>query len=98
MGVVFILRVPTSNNGYTAFGYAAMLCNATILTSLRVTIRNNYGIRGNVIGDFFAATFAFPQVLFQVLETLTELKEYTPDSKKSDEEDVVDCVEKPVDQ
>ena len=55
------------NYGFLAFGFTAFFINACILTCLRQAVREQYSIRGNIIGDFFAGSFMYPQALTQML-------------------------------
>jgi hypothetical protein len=52
---------------FFAVGFCALFTNGCILTSLRVTVREKLNIQGDVIGDFLASTFFYPQVLTQIL-------------------------------
>jgi len=62
--VCFFLR--PVNNGFTGLAYTLLFCNACILCSLRMTIREKFGINGNPMGDFFASAFTHQQVLLQI--------------------------------
>jgi len=54
------------NFGYTSFGWTFFLINTTILTNIRATVRGQFSIRGNIVGDFFASSFCYPQTLVQI--------------------------------
>jgi hypothetical protein len=74
--VLFALR--PINNGFTGMGYTGLFCNACILCSLRMTVREKLGVNGTSVGDLFVSAFAYPQVLLQIvlqLEKGTEIKE-----------------------
>lgn len=62
----------TINYGFVAFGWTAFFVNACILTSLRMDVRGKLGIAGNVVGDFVAASFLYPQALLQMELQLEE--------------------------
>jgi len=90
--ILFALR--PVNNGFTAMGYTMLFCNACILCSLRMTVREKYGIGGSPAIDFLVSGFAYPQVLLQIvlqLETKTVTKEVEEvDVKKEEEVEQVD--------
>jgi len=50
-----------------AWGWCAFFVNGCLLTSLKADYRDRNSIHGNIIGDFFSATFIFPQVFAQLL-------------------------------
>merc|ERR1711933_380250 len=81
--ILFALR--PVNNGFTGMGYTMLFCNACILCSLRMTVREKYGISGSPATDFLVSAFAFPQVLLQIvlqLGTKTEIKKKKKKKKK----------------
>ena len=63
------------NNGVTAFGWTLFFINACILTSLRMHIRGLLGISGNIVGDFIAGSFLYPQGLLQMELQLAEVSD-----------------------
>lgn len=58
------------NHGFAAFGWALFFTNACILTSLRMHFRDTLGYHGNVVGDFLASSFLYPQCLSQMVMEL----------------------------
>lgn len=62
------------NHGFVALGWACFFSNACILTSLRLHVREKLAIRGNIIADFCASSFLYPQVLTQMDMQLKEEK------------------------
>ncbi|KAL7536083.1 hypothetical protein ACHAXR_006906 [Thalassiosira sp. AJA248-18] len=68
----------TINYGFVAFGWSAFFINALILTSLRIHVRGKLGIRGNVVGDFIAGSFLYPQALLQ-MEMQLQHEDYDED-------------------
>ena len=50
-----------------AWGWVAYFVNGCLLTSIKMDYRNRNNVHGNVLGDFFSATFFFPQVLAQLI-------------------------------
>lgn len=62
------------NHGFVALGWACFFTNACILTSLRLHVREKLAIRGNIIWDFLASSFFYPQVLTQMDLQLKEEK------------------------
>jgi hypothetical protein len=70
-GLLFITWVALfiSYGTYTAmlaWGWAIMFCAAVLLASIRNGFRERYNLRSNVLGDFIASCFLFPQVLTQM--------------------------------
>jgi len=55
------------NQGFVALAWSLFFVNAIILCSLRMQFRDHLRIRGNVIGDFVAASFFYPQALAQMV-------------------------------
>lgn len=62
----------TINYGFIAFGWMVFFMNACILTTLRMDVRGKLGIGGNVVGDFVASSFLYPQALLQIELQLAE--------------------------
>lgn len=65
-GWIALFACGTINYGFIAFGWSAFFLNAFILASLRMTIRGKLGISGNIVGDFIAGSFLYPQALLQM--------------------------------
>ena len=55
------------NFGYVAFGFTCFFMNACILTYVRALVRDQFSLDGNVVGDFLASSFFYPQALCQIL-------------------------------
>lgn len=62
----------TINDGFVAFAWSAFFINACILTYLRADFRGKYGIGGNIVGDFIASSFLYPNALLQMELHLAE--------------------------
>ncbi|CAJ1939141.1 unnamed protein product [Cylindrotheca closterium] len=62
---------------FRGIGWSTMALAALILCSIRMTVRDNNKIEGNVIADFVCSMFLWPQVLVQMEKELTE-KNNTP--------------------
>jgi len=73
-----------SNSGYSALGWVCFLLKACILTNVRLSLRRKFAIRGNIVGDFFASSFAYPQTLYQIVE---QSKASEESHKENDEYD-----------
>lgn len=69
---VILFICGTINYGFTAFGWTFFFINACILTTLRMDIRGKLGIGGNIVGDFVAGSFLYPQALLQMQLQLAE--------------------------
>ena len=69
---VILFICGTINHGFTAFGWTFFFINACILTTLRMDIRGKLGIGGNIVGDFVAGSFLYPQALLQMQLQLAE--------------------------
>lgn len=70
-GLIFITWVAVfiSYGTYTAmlgWGWGIMFCGAVLLASIRNGFRERYNLRSNVLGDFIASCFVYPQVLAQM--------------------------------
>lgn len=63
------------NYGFVAFAWTVFFINACILISVRLEVRNKLGISGNIVGDFVACSFMYPQGLLQMEKQLFELNE-----------------------
>lgn len=55
------------NFGFVAFGFLAFFLNGTILSVLRMEVREKYQLEGNVVADFLMGSFLYFQVLCQIL-------------------------------
>ncbi|KAL3786673.1 hypothetical protein ACHAWO_013333 [Cyclotella atomus] len=58
-----------------AFAWTVFFINACILISVRLEVRTKLGITGNVVGDFIACSFMYPQGLLQMKKQMSELNE-----------------------
>ena len=58
------------NVGFVCIGWVIFFTNACILTNVRLLVRSKYELDGNAIADFIASSFAYPQVLCQLLDEL----------------------------
>eukprot|EP00567_Pseudictyota_dubia_P013108 CAMPEP_0197435970 /NCGR_PEP_ID=MMETSP1175-20131217/3452_1 /TAXON_ID=1003142 /ORGANISM="Triceratium dubium, Strain CCMP147" /LENGTH=890 /DNA_ID=CAMNT_0042965125 /DNA_START=170 /DNA_END=2842 /DNA_ORIENTATION=+ len=56
------------NPGFVALGWSAFFADAVILTSVRIEVRSLFELSGNVLEDFGAASFFYPQGLVQMLD------------------------------
>uniref|UniRef100_A0A7S1BLI8 Uncharacterized protein n=1 Tax=Corethron hystrix TaxID=216773 RepID=A0A7S1BLI8_9STRA len=74
-GWIILFGLSAINFGFAAFGWVAFLINACILTSLRRNVREKFSIPGNIVGDFFASSFSYPQTLVQMILQLENEKE-----------------------
>lgn len=70
IGWIVLFCLGTVNNGYVALGWSLFFTNAFILTSLRMQFRDALGYHGNVVGDFLASSFLYPQGLSQMMMEL----------------------------
>jgi choline-glycine betaine transporter len=77
------------NYGFIAFGWMFFFVNAVLLVGLRSDIRGKLGIGGNLVGDFIAGSFMYPQGLLQMERQLFEFSEIDKDAadKNSIDED-----------
>ena len=66
-GWIALFSCGVINHGFVALGWSLFFINACILTSLRMHFRDRLGIDGNIIGDFCASSFFYPQVLAQMV-------------------------------
>jgi len=64
---IVLCSLSVENFGYVAFGMACFFMNAIILTVIRMDVRKRYEIDGNIVGDFTAGSFFYPQALCQML-------------------------------
>jgi hypothetical protein len=71
------------NYGFVAFTWTVFFINACILISVRLEVRTKLGISGNIVGDFVACSFMYPQGLLQMEKQLFELKEGHLDKDES---------------
>jgi hypothetical protein len=70
-GLLFVTWVSlfAAYGAYTsllAWGWAIMFSAAVLLASVRNGFRERYNLRSNVLGDFMASCFLWPQVLTQM--------------------------------
>jgi hypothetical protein len=73
--------------GIYALAWVFYMGFVTIITATRVVIRENYGINGNPVEDFFAVLFVYPCVMIQ-LETVNKrggLSPLMPDNRQQHE-------------
>lgn len=54
--------------GLQVFGWTCFLINAFILSGVKKTFRAKYKLHGNILGDFVAALFFYPQIFVQLEE------------------------------
>jgi choline-glycine betaine transporter len=74
------LRLSTlEDNGYATFSWVAYLAFVMCVTMARGNVRNLYFIEANMVEDFFATLFLFPNVLSQIGAEVDE-----PRPKKDD--------------
>jgi len=66
IGWIVLFCFGVVNNGFVALGWTLFFTNACILTALRMQFRDTLGISGNVVGDFIASSFLYPQALSQM--------------------------------
>lgn len=66
VGWIALFACAGINNGFVAFGWTAFFLNACIITFLRMDVRSKMGIGGNIVGDFVAGSFLYPQALLQM--------------------------------
>jgi len=66
-GWIALFICGTINYGFVVFGWSAFLLNALMLTFLRMNVRGKLGIGGNIVGDFVAGSFLYPQALLQMV-------------------------------
>jgi len=70
IGWIVLFCFGAVNDGFVAFAWTLFFTNACILTALRMHFRNTLGIRGNMVGDFTASSFLYPQALSQMVMEL----------------------------
>ena len=75
----------TAFSGAWAIAWFFYLGLATIMCSVRLRVREVFGINGNAFEDFFAAMLLYPAVAVQMDETTKHM-----DDEKYDGRDVVD--------
>ena len=65
--------------------------NAVLLISVRNEFRTKLGITGNLVGDFVACSFMYPQCLLQMEKQMFEFEKshLDQDVTKAKEEDIV---------
>lgn len=81
------------NYGFVAFAWMVFFINACILISIRHEVRLKLGISGNIVGDFVACSFMYPQGLLQMEKQLFELKEGHMDEGGASKKEVFDSNE-----
>ena len=75
-------------SGSWAIGWFWYLGFATILTSLRISIRSKFDINGNVSEDFFCSLIFYPCCALQMDLTTAELEGQVDDKKNKDPENI----------
>jgi hypothetical protein len=55
-----------ANAALKAWGWITFLCTGIILGAIRNSFRGRYDLRSNILGDFMASCFVWPQVLTQM--------------------------------
>lgn len=88
MWIVFFSLTKT-NIGYAAFGWSCFFINACILTYVRKQVRNRFSLDGNVVADFFAGSFLYPQAFCQIMVEFATNDEAPEEMMKSEEDEVV---------
>lgn len=66
LGWVSLFIAYGSVTALLGFAWATMFCGSVLLGSVRNGFRERYKIRSNILGDFIASTFLWPQVLTQM--------------------------------
>ena len=67
MAWIAMFATSTVNFGFVAFGFLAFFLNGTILSVIRLEVREKYNLEGNVVADFLIGSFLYFQVLCQIL-------------------------------
>ena len=81
-GWIALFSSVTANYNLIAFGWSAFFIAGCVLSNIRGSVRARFGIGGNVVEDFAASSFFYPQALVQMLYEF-EMAEYS--DKKSDD-------------
>jgi hypothetical protein len=55
-----------ANEALVAWGWGMLFCSAVFLGAIRSGFRARYNLRSNLLGDFMASCFLWPQVLTQM--------------------------------
>mmetsp|Transcript_20322 Transcript_20322/g.39118 ORF Transcript_20322/g.39118 Transcript_20322/m.39118 type:complete len:830 (-) Transcript_20322:178-2667(-) len=66
VGWIVLFICGTINYGFVALAWTMFFTNTCILISVRMTLRGMIGISGNIVGDFVACSFLYPQALLQM--------------------------------
>lgn len=69
--------------GLIPMGWAMFFCSGVLLCAIRAGFRSRYGIRSNVVADWIASTFIWPQVLVQMHLACIDLG--LPDESKEED-------------
>lgn len=62
-----------SNKALLGWAWCTMFCGATLLATIRNGFRTRYNVRSNILGDWIASCFVWPQVLAQMRVHCEEL-------------------------
>jgi len=63
---IIFMFVEFAEDGFWALAWCSFIAFATLLTAVRTHARVAHGIKGNVMEDFWACIFLFPQVIAQM--------------------------------
>ena len=80
VGWIALFICGTINHGFVALGWALFFINACILSVLRMHFRERLGIDGNIIGDFCACSFFYPQAFVQMILEIESTESHDHDS------------------
>lgn len=72
-------------SGCWAIAWFFYLCFATMMASVRIQVREHFGIVGNPFEDFFAALFLYPNTAVQMDKTTENMQLELEDEEKGDE-------------
>lgn len=75
LGWIVLFSFGTYNYGFVAFAWSMFFINACILTSVRSHVRGKFGLQGNIVGDFTAGSFLYPQALVQMETQIAKEKD-----------------------
>lgn len=67
IGWIALFACQAINPGYKAFGWTLFFCFALVLLNVRSEVRSRFNVKGNVVEDFFASSFCYPQTLAQMI-------------------------------
>lgn len=87
---IVLFGFTSENVGYKAFGFVCFFMNAVILTVVRMDVRTRYKLDGNIVADFVACSWLYPQALCQMM---VEIDMQSEGNISAQEEEVEDLVE-----